>query len=327
MRFLLNKLKVNSYRDIYYYDDKNLIISFVSITEDKSQKNPKYRLQVNKDKLDALKNLSLSMNKQIIILGELILNGESIYVYMDNSIYFNRNHKGSTSTWINDKSAIIDAYNNKTIEIGSEYSGSVSSLVFTTEKADAAINRIISSYPHLQRFISQNIPSIDNFIKLLNNKIKDNQYSEVIGYIGEYLFYKIHNELEIDGKKIKNIKWNYEEGNIYENHDFQVLLEDERGIFIEVKTTSFLNEDHIISKNEIEFMKSNKNNYVLSSISLSKEFISYIINSNKFDLNIIDDFIKNKKYTIYNNFGLKEINDKFYFDAKQYFIRDKNEKI
>lgn len=323
MRSQFNKFKYPGIRDVYIDRERNLIITFASITEDKYASRNKRRCQLSRTKLDQLQKLSLDLNMQVVILGELLVVDTPIYVYMDHSIYFSGNHKSNSSFWFNDNAAFYDAYQTNNIQNGKEHSGTIDTLVFKKENSQRALDLIVARFPKLQLFAETSISNMKAFESKMNTYSKDERMTDLIGLIGEYIFYSTYNLNNIDGKSIEKIKWNFNEGNIYENHDFKLILENKETIFVEVKTTSIASERHIISNNEVEFMKLNKDNFVLVTIKLSNPFLSFILSGKKITNDIVDEFIDNKEYELVNYFRWAEIKGNFNFESKEFELTKK----
>lgn len=323
MKSQFNKFKYPGVRDVYIDKERNLILTFASIKEDKHAARNKKRCQLSRNKLDQLQKLSLDLNMQVVILGELIVDGTPIYVYMDHSIYFSRNHKSNSSFWFSDDAAFYDAYQTDKIQKGKEYSGTVDTLLFKKENFHEALDLIIARYPKIKLFVDTSISNMKELESRMNSYSKDERKTDLIGLIGEYIFYSTYNLNKIDGNAIEKIKWNFSEGNIYENHDFKLILENKKTIFVEVKTTSITSERHIISNNEVEFMKLNKDNFLLVTIKLSNAFLSYILSGEKISNEIVDKFIDSNDYELLTYFRWGEINDSFNFESKEFELTKK----
>lgn len=323
MKKQFNRFKYPGIRGVYLDKERNLILTFASITIDKHAGKNKKRCQLSRNRLDQLKKLSLDLNMQIVILGELMVEETPIYVYMDHSIYFSGKHKSNSSFYFNDDSAFYDAYQTSNIQNGEEHGGSIDTLVFKEENSQRALDLIVARYPKLQLFASTSISNLKEFEHKMNSFVKEERITDLIGFIGEYIFFSTYNINKIDGKSVDKIRWNFQEGNIYENHDFKLVLENKETVFVEVKTTSFTSERHIISNNEVEFMKLNKDNFILSTIKLSNSFVSYILSGEKMTNEMIDRFIDKKEYELVNYFQWKEINDNFKFETKEFELTKK----
>ncbi len=322
--------KINRWKKIKYkgageiYEDiyENIIYAIFNMNSSGIENNEKLRLQLGKTRNDALKELSKIKRKQILILVKLNIVGKTVFTYYPTSHILNRDFSSRTSIWISSKSPILDSYKNETIEVGSELNGQVNTISFTESNFDEAIEKILSTLPKLGVVHNDSEININDFENLLNYLKRNEMHNELIGYVGEYIFYNLakDKDIKIYDNHIKKILWNHENGNKYENHDFVVLLENMKNNFIEVKTTTQLSNRHYISKNELSFMEENKNSYSLISIKLNSIFMKLLYNDNEITLNAINSLIKKDNYVIEVFDGKDKINKTFNIEGKTFIL-------
>lgn len=326
----LTLIKHKGTRDLFYSPSRDVLLLFGNIKEDKystGKNNAKrFRMQISRSKLDSIKDASLKMDKQVIILATYYIGDEPVYIFMDQENYLGREHTSNSSIWFNDFATIYSANKTKLPKIGSESSGKIDTLVFTEECWSLALDTILSKYPIIKMFTLSEEIKRKEIQRKMNESFSNDEFKNIVGYIGEYIFNEVIPKLNINDKGVEKIKWNYEIGNIYANHDFQIQLEPNILKFVEVKTTTTNDKEYFISDNEVEFIKKNKNAFLLVVIKLGDKITEYLKQTKKIDLEEIEKFIYIKDYEmkIYN--GWKEINEAFNFEPKQYTLRIKNEK-
>lgn len=326
----LTLIKHKGIRDLFYLPSRDVLLLFGNIREDaySTSKNnaKKFRMQISRSKLDSIKDISLKMDKQVIILATYFIGDEPVYIFMDQENYLSREHTSNSSIWFNDFATIYSANKTKLPRIGSENSGKIDTLVFTDDCWSSALDTILSKYPVIKMFALSEEIKRKEIQRKMNESLLNDEFKNIVGYIGEYIFNEVIPKLTIKSKGVEKIKWNYEIGNIYANHDFQIQLEPNILNFVEVKTTTTNGKEHFISDNEVEFIKENKNSFLLVVIKLGDKITEYLKQTKKIDLEEIEKFIYVKDYEmqIYN--GWKEINEAFNFEPRQYTLRTKNEK-
>jgi len=135
----------------------------------------------------------------------------------------------------------------------------------------------------------------------LNDFNKAQQIFANIGQKGEELIAEYLEKLK-SLNKISNFEWMNKSKESYLPYDFKITDNNSKNIFTDVKSTNFrFNQDIFFSKQELEFINKNSNNYLVQRVynikdnPLLKESKNMSILSNKF----IND---------YNNFN-KNIND------------------
>lgn len=326
----LTLIKHKGIRDLFYLPSRDVLLLFGNIREDaySTGKNnaKKFRMQISRSKLDSIKDISLKMDKQVIILATYFIGDEPVYIFMDQENYLSREHTSNSSIWFNDFATIYSANKTKLPRIGSENLGKIDTLVFTDDCWSSALDTILSKYPVIKMFALSEEIKRKEIQRKMNESLLNDEFKNIVGYIGEYIFNEVIPKLTINSKGVEKIKWNYEIGNIYANHDFQIQLEPNILNFVEVKTTTTNGKEHFISDNEVEFIKENKNSFLLVVIKLGDKITEYLKQTKKIDLEEIEKFIYVKDYEmqIYN--GWKEINEAFNFEPRQYTLRTKNEK-
>ncbi|MGL5521897.1 MAG: DUF3883 domain-containing protein [Metamycoplasmataceae bacterium] len=147
-----------------------------------------------------------------------------------------------------------------------------------------------------------------NLISQNNEKAINKDLLENIGLCGEQLVYK--NLIEHYGKE--NVKW-VSQMNKYENHDFEITIENKIK-YIEVKSTTNSNLNRFyMSRQEYEFYKEYKEDYLLYFVSNIKMFDTnniyspnlIILNSPKIEINLNEtgfNYDENKILITPNNF-------------------------
>ncbi|MGL5520097.1 MAG: DUF3883 domain-containing protein [Metamycoplasmataceae bacterium] len=147
-----------------------------------------------------------------------------------------------------------------------------------------------------------------NLISQNNEKAIDKELLENIGLCGEQLVYK--NLIEHYGKE--NVKW-VSQMNKYENHDFEITIENKIK-YIEVKSTTNSNLNRFyMSRQEYEFYKEYKEDYLLYFVSNIKMFDTnniyspnlIILSSPKIEINLNEtgfNYEENKILITPNNF-------------------------
>lgn len=197
---------------------------------------------------------------------------------------------------------------------------------FETGKDDKSHN--IALKARIKAEISLNIGRLslqenDLNVAFDTNQEKDNR--KIIGRNGESLFNTVLKEpylkyifLEKINEKLKsnisvfdNYKWNNEEKETYENHDFSIQ-HNNSNIYLEIKTNKSKKTNLWMSNNEFDFAKQNEENWAL--IHLLE--ISSLSNLNYIDLST-KHFIVNKMIiNLINEIQKTEKNDKKRFEIK-----------
>lgn len=197
---------------------------------------------------------------------------------------------------------------------------------FETGKDDKSHN--IALKARIDAEISLNIGRLslqenDLNVAFDNNQEKDNR--KITGRNGESLFNTVLKEpylkyifLEKINEKLKsnisvfdNYKWNNEEKETYENHDFSIQYNNSN-IYLEIKTNKSKKTNLWMSNNEFDFAKQNEENWAL--IHLLE--ISSLSNLNYIDLST-KHFIVNKMIiNLINEIEKTEKNDKKRFEIK-----------
>lgn len=197
---------------------------------------------------------------------------------------------------------------------------------FETGKDDKSHN--IALKARIKAEISLNIGRLslqenDLNVAFDTNQEKDNR--KITGRNGESLFNTVLKEpylkyifLEKINEKLKsnisvfdNYKWNNEEKETYENHDFSIQYNNSN-IYLEIKTNKSKKTNLWMSNNEFDFAKQNEENWAL--IHLLE--ISSLSNLNYIDLST-KHFIVNKMIiNLINEIEKTEKNDKKRFEIK-----------
>ncbi len=158
---------------------------------------------------------------------------------------------------------------------------------------------------------------------LNENQIKDNR--KITGRNGESLFNTILKEpylkyifIEKINEKLKenisvfdNYKWNNNEKETYENHDFSIQ-HNNSNIYLEVKTNKSKKTNLWMSNNEFDFAKQNEENWAL--IHLLE--ISSLSNLNYIDLSIKHFIINKMTINLINEIEKSNNKDKKRFEIK-----------
>lgn len=310
------RIKTKGLGEIYEDRQHGILISVFNLNDSGIEKNNKWRIQLDAKKRDLLKTLSIKGNKQLILLAKRkISENKYVYIYAPTDYYLLREFDIRSSIWFSDKSAILDAYVTGNIQYGKEDKNKITTICFSNDAFESGIDEILSTMPKLKSFNEINWAYESEFDETLNNLKENDKIKELIGYLGEYIFYKQRKNLKINNLNIQKTLWNYLNGLKYENHDFNVELENMENYFVEVKTASPSSDSHYISNNEIDFMVKNKNNYSLVSIELNNKFMSLIYSDEKINSKDIDQLIHGENYNMEIFNGYQEIEKSFTFKS------------
>ncbi|MGL4343285.1 MAG: DUF3883 domain-containing protein [Metamycoplasmataceae bacterium] len=254
--------------DAYFYTD--VILDFFFMKNNANDINEYYLTQtriINKNKKKDYKN---SKNMDINALKQLLGFGSA-----------NKEIKKQLEKYSHEKvRKVIDNYINTILntmdivkygDVLAEWNTYYASLLNTSEEAYQRELKKIIEQKELNildiNFLKNNLKMYDSYKN--NNLDVDKNKLEIIGTCGEELVYK---QL-IKQYGSENVKW-VSRINKYENHDFEIKLNNKTK-YIEVKsTTSYKLTSFYISRNEFEFYKEYQKDYALyfvSNIQLNDE--------------------------------------------------------
>lgn len=313
------KLNIKGAGEIYEAIHHDLYVSIFNINESGLEGNNNLRIQLDAKRRDKLKEISIDSNRQIIILARYKFDEEKfVYIYAPSDHYLLRTFDVRSSVWLSDKSAILDAHRTSVPQYGEEEKGKLTTICFSNEIFDKGVDEILSTMPLLKSFNEELLEDHLTFESKINDLKENEKIKELIGYLGEYIFYSNRDSINIEEKSIHKTLWNYVSGQKYENHDFTVQLDDMSNRFVEIKTSSPSSESHYISNNEVNFMEKNKDNYSLVSIKLNNKFMSLIYSDCKLNIKEIDALIQEKNYDMEIFNGYQEIDNSFNFESKTF---------